>query len=89
MITTLDVTENVTIEHILINLDISHSWGGDLIIKLTGPDGTESTLANRVNNGIYSGTIDFVFSSTAHWGENSAGTWTLNIQDAAFWIAAC
>ena len=84
VITTLDVTENVTIEHILINLDISHSWGGDLIIKLTGPDGTESTLANRVNNGIYSGTIDFVFSSTAHWGENSAGTWTLNIQDAAF-----
>ncbi|NCO04215.1 MAG: S8 family serine peptidase [Alphaproteobacteria bacterium] len=84
--TTINVIQDITIEQIIIDLDISHTRAGDLTITLTSPDGTDSILAHRIDNGAFTsiyGTvgIDFGFSSTAHWGEGSAGTWTLTITD--------
>lgn len=84
--TTINVTQDITIEQIIIDLDISHTRAGDLTITLTSPDGTDSILAHRIDNGSFTsiyGTvgIDFGFSSTAHWGEGSAGDWTLTIED--------
>lgn len=86
--TTLDIVQDISIEHILIDLDISHSRAGDLVVTLTSPDGTESVLMYRVENGAYTTRygitgVDFEFSSTAHWGESSAGDWTLTIEDVA------
>ncbi|PJF20812.1 MAG: hypothetical protein CUN56_14280, partial [Phototrophicales bacterium] len=86
--TTIDVVQDISIEHVLINLDISHAKAGDLVVTLTSPDGTDSVLMYNVENGAYTSRygitgVDFEFSSTAHWGESSAGTWTLTIQDTA------
>ncbi len=86
--TSMTVGQNVTIEHVLVTLDISHTWAGDLIVTLVSPDGTESVLVDRVSGGnfreIYGVQgIDFEFMSNAHWGESSKGTWTLKIEDAA------
>ena len=79
--TGITVTGDIEIEHVLVDIDLSHTWSGDLTIWLVAPDGTESVLADRINGGFYPGGIDFQFSSTAHWGENSAGTWDLMIRD--------
>ncbi|NQZ13895.1 MAG: S8 family serine peptidase [Alphaproteobacteria bacterium] len=88
VVTTIDIAQDISIEHVLIDLDISHSRAGDLIVTLTSPDGTDSVLMYRVENGAYTSRygitgVDFGFSSAAHWGEGSAGTWTLTIEDVA------
>lgn len=84
LVTTLDIAGDIEIEHILLNVDISHNWVGDLKITLTSPDGTESVMMDQPENGGYDGAaLDFTFSSVAHWGESSAGTWTLTIEDMA------
>lgn len=87
--TTINVAQDIEIEHILIDLDIDHTKAGDLIVTLISPDGTESVLVDRIQLGNFTTSvygfsgIDFQMSSTAHWGESSAGTWTLRIEDAA------
>jgi subtilisin-like proprotein convertase family protein len=82
--TTIDVAQDITIEHVLINLNISHTWAGDLVVTLISPDGTESVLVDRPGSsaaGDYRGGINFTMETNASWGESSAGTWTLQIQD--------
>ena len=84
--TTINMAQNVSIEKVLIDLDISHSKAGDLVVTLISPTGTESVLVNHPGNGsftsIYGVTgIDFVTSTNADRGEGSAGTWTLRIED--------
>jgi Ca2+-binding RTX toxin-like protein/subtilisin-like proprotein convertase family protein len=83
--TTLDIVTDIEIEHVLLHVDITHSKIGDLSIVLISPDGTESYMMTIPEKGDFIGTgsLDFVFSSTAHWGEMSAGTWTLRIEDHA------
>lgn len=87
--TTINVASDIEIEHVLIDLDIDHSRAGDLVVTLISPDGTESVLMSRIDNGSYTTTygvytgVDFEFSSVAHWGESSAGIWTLRIEDQA------
>ncbi len=84
---TITVNQDVSIEHILIDLDIDHAKAGDLVVTLTSPDGTDSVLMYHVQNGSYVTTfgvytgVNFEFSSTAHWGESSVGDWTLTIED--------
>jgi subtilisin-like proprotein convertase family protein len=83
IVTDFTIAEDIEVEHVLVYLDIWHSWSGDLTVTLTSPSGTESVLVDRIGNGSHLGNIDFEFSSTAHWGESSAGTWTLTIEDMA------
>lgn len=85
--TQITVNQDIEIEHAVVYLDINHARSGDLVISLISPDGTESILVDRIDNGTYTdfyGIRDgfwFDFSSVAHWGETSQGTWTLEIQD--------
>lgn len=84
--TTINVASNIEIEHVLVHLDITHARAGDLVVTLVSPTGMESVLINHPSNGAFTGIygvsgIDFDTSSNAHWGESSAGLWTLRIQD--------
>ena len=87
---TFNVAQNIDIERASIMLDMAnvHTWVGDLIISLTSPDGTVSTLLNRIGQvhhtgfGLSTDLGDWVFTSNAFRGELSAGTWTLGIVDA-------
>jgi len=83
---TINITQDIEIERVIIDLNIAHARAGDLIVTLISPDGTESTLINRPTNGAFTSIygfsgISFETTSAAHWGENSAGTWTLRITD--------
>ena len=47
LITTIDVSEDVTISDVDFNVDITHAWIEDLNIILQHPDGTQSVLFDR------------------------------------------
>lgn len=45
---TVTIASNIEIDKIEVDVDIDHTWWGDLIIKLISPDGTESILLDRI-----------------------------------------
>ncbi len=85
----LILSQNLTVEHVEVKLDIQHSRIGDLVITLISPNGTESVLLNRLEKSLTDvsdlghGAEDrvFTFSTVANWGETSTGDWTLKIED--------
>ena len=84
--TSMNITQDISIEHILIDIDLSHGRAGDLKVTLIAPSGTQSVLMYNVENGAYTSSygtvgVDFEFSSVAHWGESSQGQWTLQFED--------
>jgi subtilisin-like proprotein convertase family protein len=44
---TINVGQGMAIGKMTVGVNITHSWVGDLVIKLRGPDGTTVTLFNR------------------------------------------
>ncbi|MDX1461543.1 MAG: proprotein convertase P-domain-containing protein [Marinirhabdus sp.] len=46
--TTIDIVDDFNISDLNVDLDISHTWVGDLIITLEAPDGTSAVLAERI-----------------------------------------
>ncbi len=84
---TVDVQDDISIDHVLIDLDITHDRVGDLKITLVSPSGMESVLIDRPENGEFTGNdgvkgLEFTTTSVAYWGEDTAGTWSLRIEDS-------
>ena len=44
---TISISDDFLISHMAILVSLDHTWVGDLIFTLTGPDGTSITLADR------------------------------------------
>lgn len=88
-----DVVEDIDIERVSIDLDISHWMRGDLRILLVSPGGTTSILADRPGKDLdnswdggdfsLSG-LKWTFGSVAHLGESTVGRWTIVVQDWEF-----
>ncbi|MCL1046605.1 MULTISPECIES: S8 family serine peptidase [Shewanella] len=78
---TIEIADPVQIFDLAVNVDISHTWIGDLIVTLTSPNGTEAVLHDRAGGN----TDDLVqtWSLSEFDGEVAAGTWTLSISDNA------
>ncbi|HSG62319.1 MAG TPA: S8 family serine peptidase, partial [Pseudomonadales bacterium] len=88
-----EIDSSMTVEHVELGIDLRHQRMGDLIITLTSPDGTVSTLMDRATvnaerpfglSGTDSGVPTHLlwdFSSVQFWGEDAAGTWTITVQD--------
>lgn len=72
-----------------VDMNITHSWIGDLIVKLQSPVGTWVILHNRTGSsaddiiGNYPGTLTPSESLSAFDGQALDGTWTLNVSDRA------
>ena len=49
----MNVTENVSITDLDINLDISHSWVGDLVVEIKSPAGTTAIIVDRPGRTTY------------------------------------
>lgn len=83
----ITVTNDILIDHVVVNVNMTHARAGELELILTSPDGTRSILMD--NPGARSGNTTgstyafsgFEFSSVAHWGESGKGTWTLSVYD--------
>ena len=88
-----EVDSNLSVEHVELGIDLRHQRLGDLIITLTSPNGTVSTLMDRptVNSerpfglsGQDSGVPTHLlwdFSSVQFWGEQATGTWSISVTD--------
>ena len=88
-----EIDSSLSVEHVELGIDLRHQRMGDLIITLTSPDGTTSTLMDRptVNSerpfglsGQDSGVPSHLlwdFSSVQFWGEEAAGIWTVTVTD--------
>lgn len=80
---TINFSNSLTIEAIQIEVDIEHTYVGDLGIELTSPAGTKSQLM-LINSGLIQQNINNkVLLSNAFFMENSSGSWTLKIIDGA------
>src|SRR5690606_13068583 len=45
---TMNVADNVSITDLDVNLNISHTWVGDLIVTIKSPAGTMATIVDRI-----------------------------------------
>ncbi|WP_218165603.1 S8 family serine peptidase [Burkholderia ubonensis] len=93
----LNMQTGLTVEHAEIDFDANVGRLGDLVVTLIAPNGTRSILLNRegkIPAGVkgasdadvgstQSGKFGYTFMSTHDWGEQSAGSWKLEVTDAA------
>ncbi|MGZ2749271.1 S8 family serine peptidase [Burkholderia stagnalis] len=93
----LNMQAGLTVEHAEIDFDANVGRLGDLVVTLIAPNGTRSILLNRegkIPAGVkgasdadvgstQSGKFGYTFMSTHDWGEQSAGSWKLEVTDAA------
>jgi len=79
---TIHFDEDVDLSSMKANLDVSHTWRGDLVVKLTSPSGKTATLSNREGGSRddIKGSFDL---SEAFKGESTKGDWTLTVEDKA------
>ena len=63
-----------------MTVDITHQKRGDLVINLISPSGTVSPLA-ELHNDTNPDYTAMSFRSTFNWGEDSKGTWQVQISD--------
>ncbi|XP_037238422.1 proprotein convertase subtilisin/kexin type 4 [Falco biarmicus] len=71
-----------SLEHVQVQLCLSYSRRGDLVIALTSPMGTTSTLVTvRPYDTSQQGYKDWTFMSTHFWDENPNGTWVLQLEN--------
>lgn len=79
---TIHFDEDVDLSSLKANLDVSHTWRGDLVVKLTSPSGKTATLSDRAGGSAddIKGAFDL---SEAFKGESTKGDWTLTVEDKA------
>jgi subtilisin-like proprotein convertase family protein len=77
---TIEVPDRVGIESLSIEIDLTHTYVGDLKLVLSH-DGVSHTLWNQ--EGDSADDIRQSFSTTAFNGQSAGGTWTLHISDRA------
>jgi subtilisin-like proprotein convertase family protein len=77
---TFTISGTTPLEEMLVTLNVTHTWRGDVEAYLTSPSGTISRLV--LSSFFDSGAnIAWTFTKNVFWGENPAGTWTLNVRD--------
>ncbi|XP_015507106.1 proprotein convertase subtilisin/kexin type 4 isoform X1 [Parus major] len=71
-----------SLEHVQVQLSLSYSRRGDLVVALSSPMGTTSTLVTvRPYDTSQDGYKDWSFMSTHFWDENPKGIWTLQLEN--------
>jgi Zn-dependent metalloprotease len=82
--TTSEITlsEDVTIDKLQLDLDLAHTYQGDLKVTLTSPSGKAHVLHDRKGGSAddIKGSFDL---SSVFAGEKTAGKWTLTVEDKA------
>ena len=81
---TIEVSEDLTIENIFVQLSITHPDTSEVGIELTSPSGTRSILLN-IRSSIKEGlnkAVGVILGSNAFYGEKTKGTWTLKVLDS-------
>jgi subtilisin-like proprotein convertase family protein len=78
---TIKIDQDVDITKAKLNLDIDHTYKGDLVVSLTSPSGKTAVISNRAGGSADNIKGDFDLSAFA--GESSKGDWKLTVEDKA------
>lgn len=80
---TINVPENLIVEHVEVVFNATHSFREHLRVTLISPDGTESMLTNPHYYLSYdlANYTNWRFMTVRSWGEMSAGDWTIRVED--------
>jgi aminopeptidase YwaD len=78
---TLSIAEDVTVDALKLDLDIAHTYRGDLVVTLTSPSGKSAVISNKEGGG--ADNIKGSFDLSAFAGEKAKGTWKLEVKDTA------
>lgn len=78
----LAVTGAGTVASLTLSARITHTYQGDLVVKLVAPDGTIYTAFNRTGGSADNVVLTNVAVSAMN-GKTAAGTWKLKVQDLA------
>ena len=79
---TISVPAGITdISGFSVYVNISHTWRGDLIVKLTSPGGETYTIHNR--SGSSADNVIGTYTTSLYNGDAASGTWTLFVSDNA------
>jgi len=79
----LKIDKDMNLESLKLDLDINHTWKGDLEIKLTSPSGKEFVVHNRTGGSADNVKGSFDLTSAFKDEKNIAGEWTLSVSDKA------
>ncbi|WP_426751053.1 M4 family metallopeptidase [Myxococcus sp. Y35] len=77
----ITVADDVTVDQLKLDLDIDHTFKGDLSVTLTSPSGKSEVVHNR--KGGSADNIKEGFDLSAFAGESAKGEWTLTVKDNA------
>jgi subtilisin-like proprotein convertase family protein len=86
---TINVPDSLTVSSLAVSTVIPHTYKGDLVVTLIGPDGTSANLHNRTGTSTDNVTTTFSIVTassqalTVFNGKNTAGAWRLRVQDLA------
>jgi subtilisin-like proprotein convertase family protein len=84
---TITVTQGGQVESLAVSINITHTYHGDLTVRLAAPSGRSATLIEFNTLGSTSGTLSRDFSDRnlaalkALLGEPATGDWTLTVSD--------
>jgi subtilisin family serine protease len=84
---TLNLSGDLAINRVEVDLRVDHSFIGDLKITLTSPSGATYALIDRPGQGRGSALgssqdgVNFTFGLVGFLGEQAAGSWRLNLSD--------
>ncbi|WP_429885436.1 proprotein convertase P-domain-containing protein, partial [Geoalkalibacter halelectricus] len=83
----LAVSETGPVTEVFVEIDITHTWIGDLEISLVSPAGTRALLHNRAGGSTKNLRRGYTLVDTpalgALLGESAAGDWVLHVADRA------
>jgi len=74
--------DDLDVQKLTANLDILHTFRGDLVVSLTSPSGKSVNISNREGGGADNIIGNFDLSSQFA-GEKTQGDWTLTVKDQA------
>lgn len=79
--TSVNVSGARPLEEVVVALDVTHSYRGDVEAFLTSPSGTTGRLVLKDGND-RGANFTWSFTTNAFWGESPNGTWTVRVADA-------
>lgn len=76
----VQMLDTTPLEEVLVYINATHTYRGDLEAYVTSPSGMTSRLFVRSGSDSQSD-IDWTFSTNAFWGESPYGNWSLDLYD--------
>ncbi len=83
------VSSAQSVSSVSVGVNVTHTYKGDLVLTLTGPDGTSAILHNRTGGSADNVITTFSVATaaaqalTAFNGKSTSGNWSLKVQDLA------